>query len=180
MVHDTLCHMTCVIYVILWHTMTNVMRHRMSQTIAIWVSNEPSWLVQLIYGIQNHFWFSFLDKIQNKLGLSWAKLSLSWGLKLEFEVEVELQIVIVAWSLSLKRKFKVEVWGWCLKLKYWSLKYSKIIPLHKKESALERHNYRPIAILSPLSKILEKIAFKQIYDHFSKKSYLIKIFMATE
>ena len=65
MVHDTLCHMTSVIYVILWHTLTNVMRHRMSQTIAIWVSNEPSWLVQLIYGIQNHFWFSFLDKIQN-------------------------------------------------------------------------------------------------------------------
>ena len=24
----------------------------------------------------------------NKLGLSWAKLSLSWGLKLEFEAEV--------------------------------------------------------------------------------------------
>ena len=34
--------------------------------------------------------------VMNKLGLSWAKLSLSWGLKLEFEVEVELQIVIVA------------------------------------------------------------------------------------
>ena len=25
---------------------------------------------------------------KNKLGLSWAKLSQSWGLKLEFEVEV--------------------------------------------------------------------------------------------
>ena len=54
-VHDILRHMTSVIYVILWHTMTNVMRHRMSQTIAIWVSNEPSRLVQLIYGLQNHF-----------------------------------------------------------------------------------------------------------------------------
>ena len=27
-------------------------------------------------------------KRRNKLGLSWAKLSLDWGLKLEFEVEV--------------------------------------------------------------------------------------------
>ena len=26
--------------------------------------------------------------VMNKLGLSWAKLSLSWGLKLEFEAEV--------------------------------------------------------------------------------------------
>ena len=40
--------------------------------------------------------FKNSEKIENKLGLSWAKLSLSWGLKLEFEVEVELQIVIVA------------------------------------------------------------------------------------
>ena len=26
--------------------------------------------------------------VMNKLGLNWAKLSLSWGLKLEFEAEV--------------------------------------------------------------------------------------------
>ena len=29
-----------------------------------------------------------LKRYKNKLGLSWAKLSLGWGLKLEFEVEV--------------------------------------------------------------------------------------------
>ena len=28
------------------------------------------------------------DQFNNKLGLSWAKLSPSWGFKLEFEVEV--------------------------------------------------------------------------------------------
>ena len=37
-----------------------------------------------------------MEAVENKLGLSWAKLSLSWGLKIEFEVDVELQIVIVA------------------------------------------------------------------------------------
>ena len=38
-----------------------------------------------------------------------------------------------------------------------SWKYSKLIPLHKKGSKLERKNYRPVAILSPLSKILDKL-----------------------
>ena len=46
-------------------------------------------------------------------------------------------------------------------------KYTKVIPLHKKLSQLEPKNYRPVAILSPLSKILEKIAYQQIYDYFS-------------
>ena len=49
-----------------------------------------------------------------------------------------------------------------------SWKLSKVIPLHKKESKLEPRNYRPVAILSPFSKILEKLAFEQIYDYFSK------------
>ena len=49
-----------------------------------------------------------------------------------------------------------------------SWKYSKVIPLHKKGSKLERKNYRPVAILSPLSKILEKIVYEQIYQYFSR------------
>ena len=46
-------------------------------------------------------------------------------------------------------------------------KFSKVIPLHKKESKLECKNYRPVSILSPLSKILEKIVYEQIYEHFT-------------
>ena len=34
-------------------------------------------------------------------------------------------------------------------------KLTKIVPLHKKKSPLKRENYRPVAILSPLSKVLE-------------------------
>ena len=49
-----------------------------------------------------------------------------------------------------------------------SWKYSKVIPLHKKENKLERRNYRPVAILSPLSKILEKVVYLQIYDYFTR------------
>ena len=46
-------------------------------------------------------------------------------------------------------------------------KYSKVIPLHKKGCTLECKNYRPVAILSPLSKILEKVVYEQFYHYFS-------------
>ena len=48
-----------------------------------------------------------------------------------------------------------------------SWKLSKIVPVHKKDSLLESANYRPVAILSPLGKILEKVIFEQLYNHFS-------------
>ena len=51
-----------------------------------------------------------------------------------------------------------------------SWKYSKVIPLHKKDSKFERKNYRPVAILSPLSKILEKIIYEQLYEYFTLNS----------
>ena len=46
-------------------------------------------------------------------------------------------------------------------------KYSKVIPLHKKECKLDKENYRPVSILSPFSKILEKIVYQQLYDYFT-------------
>ena len=51
-------------------------------------------------------------------------------------------------------------------------KYSKVLPLHKKDSTLEQKNYRPVAILSPLSKILEKIIYEQLYNYFSRNKIL--------
>ena len=47
-------------------------------------------------------------------------------------------------------------------------KYTKVIPLHKKLSQLDPKIYRPVAILSPLSKVLEKIVYQQLYDYFTK------------
>ena len=47
-------------------------------------------------------------------------------------------------------------------------KLSKIIPLYKKDSKLDCKNYRPVAILSPLSKILEKLVYEQIYGYFAR------------
>ena len=37
------------------------------------------------------------------------------------------------------------------------LKFAKVIPIHKKDSKLERSNYRPISLLSNIDKILEKL-----------------------
>ena len=48
-----------------------------------------------------------------------------------------------------------------------SWKYAKILPLHKKLCPLQMKNYRPVAILSPLSKILEKAIYEQIYNYFT-------------
>ena len=41
-------------------------------------------------------------------------------------------------------------------------KTAKIIPLHKKEDPLNPKNYRPVAILPVLSKVLECVIFKQV------------------
>ena len=53
-------------------------------------------------------------------------------------------------------------------------KYAKVIPLHKKGSPMERKNYRPVALLSPLGKILEKIIFGQLYEYFEKNDIFHK------
>ena len=45
-------------------------------------------------------------------------------------------------------------------------KLGKIQALHKKGPKTVAENYRPITLLCSLSKLLEKIMFKQIYEHF--------------
>ena len=62
-----------------------------------------------------------------------------------------------------------------------SWKLTKIVPLHKKKSVLKKENYRPVAILSPLSKVLEKIMYEQISHYFEKKmGYFTLLYMDTE
>ena len=54
-----------------------------------------------------------------------------------------------------------------LKLKKFpmSWKSANVMPLHKKDSHSDIGKYRPVALLSVLSKIFEKIIFKRIYNH---------------
>ena len=47
------------------------------------------------------------------------------------------------------------------------LKLAKVIPLYKKDDEKQFGNYRPISLLSSISKIFEGVAFDQLYDYLS-------------
>ena len=49
------------------------------------------------------------------------------------------------------------------------LKLAKIVPIYKnKGDKNEMRNYRPISLLSPFSKVFEKVVYKQIYQYFDQ------------
>ena len=50
-------------------------------------------------------------------------------------------------------------------------KVSKVIPLFKKDDPLEPKNYRPVAILCILSKIIERVIFNQIVEYMNNNDY---------
>ena len=52
------------------------------------------------------------------------------------------------------------------------LKIAKVVPLFKKGDPYVIDNYRPISLLPSLSKVFEKIVFKELYDYFLKKKLL--------
>ena len=52
------------------------------------------------------------------------------------------------------------------------LKLAKVIPLYKKEDQRVFGNYRPISLLFSISKIFEKVAFKQISEYFTCNNLL--------
>ncbi len=45
-------------------------------------------------------------------------------------------------------------------------KIAKVIPLHKSGSRNLLNNYRPISILPAISKVSEKILYKQLFNYF--------------
>ena len=52
------------------------------------------------------------------------------------------------------------------------LKVRKIIPLHKANEKLLLTNYRPIALLSSISKIFQYILLEQLTNHFIENKLL--------
>ena len=48
------------------------------------------------------------------------------------------------------------------------LKTAKIVSIHKKGSKLHQENYRPISLLSTLSKIYEEVLYVRLYSHLIK------------
>ena len=46
------------------------------------------------------------------------------------------------------------------------LKHAEIVPVYKKNNKCEKENYRPVSILSNLSKIYKKLMYNQLFDYF--------------
>ena len=53
-------------------------------------------------------------------------------------------------------------------------KIARVIPLYKQGDESDLSNYRPIAILSPLSKVFEKISKERISSYFDKINFFTK------
>ncbi|XP_048580104.1 uncharacterized protein LOC116603374 isoform X1 [Nematostella vectensis] len=51
-------------------------------------------------------------------------------------------------------------------------KMARVLPLFKKGSKTIPDNYRPISILPVISKLMEKIMYEQLYDHFTANQIL--------
>ena len=54
------------------------------------------------------------------------------------------------------------------------LKIAKVIPLYKKDDDRSCGNYRPVSLVSSISKIFERVAFNQLYDYFTSSGLLYK------
>ena len=64
-------------------------------------------------------------------------------------------------NLSLKYKIFPSKW-----------KLAKVIPLHKKDETVLAKNYRPVALLPIISKILERAVFAQVIKYFESNHLL--------
>ena len=54
------------------------------------------------------------------------------------------------------------------------LKIAKVVPLCKKDDKTLIENYRPVSILPAISKVIEKILFRQIYEYFTINNLFYK------
>ena len=54
------------------------------------------------------------------------------------------------------------------------LKQSEVIPVYKKLDPLQKENYRPVSLLPHISKVFEKVIYKQI-NNFMENKTIIKI-----
>ena len=52
------------------------------------------------------------------------------------------------------------------------LKIAKVIPFYKKDDRAIFGNYRPISLLSSVSKVFERVAFEQICEYFALNDLL--------
>ena len=51
-------------------------------------------------------------------------------------------------------------------------KVAKVFPLHKGKSKDDPNNYRPISVLSTITKVFEKIVYQQLLDYLNENNIL--------
>ena len=55
------------------------------------------------------------------------------------------------------------------------LKRAKIVPIYKKKAKTEPGNYRPVSVLSVISKVLKIVICEQLTDYIEKPDYLYEL-----
>ena len=55
------------------------------------------------------------------------------------------------------------------------LKRAKIVPIYMKKAKTEPGNYRPVSVLSVISKVLERVICEQLTDYIEKHDYLYEL-----
>ena len=97
---------------------------------------------------------NFIKSLQSKKSSSFDKMSNAMIKKLEQGLTKPLTIII---NNSLRDGYMSD-----------ELKIAKLIPLHKSGRADIFNNYRPISLISVLSKIVEKAVYAQLFAYFTK------------
>ena len=49
--------------------------------------------------------------------------------------------------------------------------FSNVSPIHKKNNRNDIRNYRPISLLTNISKVFEKLIYKPVYEYFTHNKF---------
>ena len=49
-----------------------------------------------------------------------------------------------------------------------NMKIAQVVPIHKKNSLMDKSNYRPVSLLPVMSKVFERAIYVQLMDHFER------------
>ena len=106
-----------------------------------------------------HEVFDTISSLKNSKALGYDKIATYF---------VKVAAKELAWPLSMlfNYSFSYGIFPDCLKI-------AKIIPVFKNGDKSEINNYRPISILSPFSKILEKLIYARTIEFCNKHSIII-------
>lgn len=61
-----------------------------------------------------------------------------------------------------------------------SLKKARIVPIHKNGDKNETSNYSPVSILPAISKIIEKLLHKRIFEFFNDQKFFSTVNTASD